>query len=553
MALVSRIARVRITTATGAFREYTATAAVQDTPAGASVVVTVALTTGGTLPPDAPNNPIELNFYIDNGATLIKTVTFTPGTLPQNDTFFFTTNGLTGGAARLGTVRMRVRVEKTNGGPTATYHVDSDGTNNTPIALGSTALDQGWIRGTVAGTVTASNISAGGGKTAPAKFAEALYHRLVLAASSYASFTTVHTFTGTSKTLNVTGSTATRDAEFSGTSLSAGRVNEGFPAADATYTATVSVGSNSALTGLPWTVLTVTPDTLRVDPRLSAVWQLQNDQPAFGSPPRSLNESSGEMPGSSIGRVAVGLYDARGSFVDPNMSGGVNGLTVEVGGFSVTDPTVAIVPVSSVTATRGGEAGWSDFTQWTNSKPGGDWDWSANITAPSDIDDPAYLLGGEVTYTLIATRNPFVALIVDAGHASSSLNDRHMQLGDQLEAAAFLEQTKEGEEILLAFDAGKTPVVAFKRVRSGQVECWNGAAFVVANPGLTFLPMTQVSTYVWTYTVTTDMNWSDVIVQCSGIYQGVSYSGQMTREFVGPEHPHDQPETTTDPWTLECD
>lgn len=538
MAVVSRIARVRITTATGGFREYTATAAVQDTPAGASVVVTVALTAGGTLQPGPPTNPIELNFYIDNGATLIKTVTFAVGSLPQNETFFFTTNGLTGGAARFGTVRMRVRVERATGAPTDQYHVDSDGTNNTPPTGGSTQLDQGWIRATQTATVTASNISAGGAKTEPAQRNEVVHHRAVMQAVGYSSYATVHTFTGTSKSITVTSTSATRDATFTGTGLANGRVNYGFPAADATYTATVSLTTNSALTGLPIGVFSsVTTDTLQVDPRFTSVHLFQVGDNSIGTPPLSKNNTDKERGNSAIGYLGTGVHHARGGVSGDVMSGGLGSIELMI---TLTAPNGTVISRTVTTGTEGGELGWTPgFMEWTNTLPGGDWTKQVVITAPSDAGSADYLLNSTDTLFLIGSRDPNVALVVDAGHSGSDANDRHMVNGDDFEVSAFFEFTKLGEEKLLPADTAEPLRVACKRVRGKQVYSWDGTSFVLANPNINFLPMTRQSTYVWEYTTPTDDDWSDVIVQCSGKYQQVVYAGQANREFVGSLNQHD--------------
>lgn len=549
MAVVQAVCGLEMQSAAGGVRAWEVTARAAggafgdpggDYPAGAAVTLDFAQSTAGTAPPDAPNQDIEVTVYVDDTSTVVRTYTFPGATTSSSVTLDLTNNGTSGGGARIGTLRLRVRVEKTNGGPTATYHADSDGTNATAVALGTiTRTDQGWLRSNTDATVAVSNVSDGGGKVEPAEYAETVWHAVTLDADGYSTFQLSHTFVGTSKSKSSSGTAGGRTATFSGTSIAAGRVNEGFPAADGTYAATVTATTTSGLHGgLLFTIDTVTTDTLQVDPRLTAVPLLTLNVGTFPTPPRSAHETSGERPSSDFGRIAFGIRRARGTFTQPNMTGGHDGLTVDIVGQPDSDPSVT-VSATSTTDTRGGEAGWTDYVQWTSPLPGGDWTWTADITAPADINDDTYLVNGEATFVLIASQNPFVAIVVDAGHGDSSGNDRHMHNGDLFEVAVFLEQTKLGDEQLIEFDDGTVPQVAIKRIRDNMVQYWDGTEFQVANPDLPFLPMTQQSTYVWTYTTPTDDTWSDVIVQVAGLYNGVAYSGQATREFVGNAYHHD--------------
>lgn len=541
MAVVSRIARVRITAATGGFLEYTATATVQDTPAGASVVVTMTRVRVGLGAPDDPNNPIELIFYIDDSATVIKVVTFESLALPQNDTFFFTVDGLIGGAARFGTVRMRVRAEKTNGGPTATYHVDSDGTNNTPPTGGSTQLDQGWIRATQTATVTASNIAAGGAKTEPAQRNEVVYHRAVVQAVGYSSYATVHTFTGTSKSITVTSSSATRDATFTGTGLANGRVNYGFPAADATYTATVSLTTNSALTGLPIGVLSsVTDDTLQVDPRYTAVHLFQLGDNSIGTPPLSKNDLNKERSGSVIGYLGTGIHAARGGVAGDVMSGGVNGLTIDI---TLTAPNGTVLSRTDTTGNEGGEDGWtSGFMEWTSQLPGGLWDKLVDITGPADAGDSSYVLNSTDALLLIGSPSPFVTLTLEIGHADGSKVDAHITNGDTIEANLYFKRTKVGDQRLLEADTTNLiPQISFERVSGNDVLVYDdtlGAWVSPVSGALLFTELTQVSTYVWRLVVTSDVSWGDVIATAIAQYDGIQYTAGTPREMVGAINSH---------------
>lgn len=239
MAVVSRISKLRIELVAdpNTFRQWLVTAAVQDTPAGSSVSVTIAMTTGGV----APGVPDTLTLrYADDGGTTIRTVALTPDSASQSDTFFFTNDGTSGGSARCGTVEMKLQA--TRGGVGA-YDVETDGSPNTPGAGNQSQLDRGWIRSTTTLVEDISNTSLGGAPTAPGEYDESLFVRTTCGAASYVprALTVALSAGSVSGSTNSTTS-PTRDVTFSNV------VDDRFPAASTTVGVTVTV-PNAALTG----------------------------------------------------------------------------------------------------------------------------------------------------------------------------------------------------------------------------------------------------------------------------------------------------------------
>lgn len=547
MAVVSRIATLTFTGALGS-RTWKATAVTQNTAEGQAVTINYTMTTDGAAP-EEPSQNILVTCRTDSGAQ-IRQFSVPPGTATSALTFHFTNDGTSGGSARHGTVLIDIRVTKTNGGPTSTYDYETDGAPSaTPTLVTATQVDRGYLVGTTEGTVDVSNLSVGGGKTTvtpdasgltgPAAYGDSLYHRVVLGSPSYVARALTHVFVGTSKSLASSSTTSpTHTATFSGSSLTTGRVNEGFPAAEALYVATLGAVPNSSVTGVPYTTISVTTDSIDVDPRPTAVHLFQLDDNSVGTPPLSKQESGLERSSASIAYFATGLHHARGSVSGTAMTGGINGLSVTV--TLTSDSNGDQISRTATTATEGGEPGWTTgFMQWTSPLPGGDWVKYVDITSPSDINADSYLLSPNETYVLLAARNPLIKLVVDAGHASATSNDRHLHVGDSIEVAAFLEFTKGGEEKLVSFEPGSTPGVAIKKVKNNNVEYWDGAAWQIAAPNFAVLPMTQQNDYIWTYVAPTDASWSDVTCQVFGQYLGVRYDGEAPRELVGLYARHD--------------
>jgi hypothetical protein len=342
--------------------EWTATAEVQDTPAGQAVVVTIIRTVLG-VPPSDPNT-LTLRYTTDTG-TVVRSVSLNTTASSQTDTFYFTNDGTSTGAARCGTVEIKLQATRTSAG---TYDVETDGTPNTPLATFDTHLDRGWIRGTTTATIALSDVAAGGAKPSVFAYDDSIYHRAVLDASPFKSETVTHTLLP-----ELTGTSASATATFDRTFASV--VDNRFPATPSNRAASVTF-ANSTLTGSPWTTAAVTTDTASVDPRLFTTHLLQIDDSTFSTPPLAGVDPDNTREVTKLGFLAFRITNARGE--------GANGVTVSE---EIRDQAQLLgagdypARTGVVTDTRGGQAGWAPtFLTWDDTLPEGTWRHKTTLT-----------------------------------------------------------------------------------------------------------------------------------------------------------------------------
>lgn len=521
MAVVERISRVTISQATGT-REWLATAAVLDTAEGGSVSITITMTSSGVGPVGADTTR-EIGFWDDAGVQIGSTVALTAGAVSQTISYFFTSDGLSGSSARHGTVEMKLRVQNPN------YNVESDGSPNS-VPIGATGTgDRGWIRGTTTGVESLSNTGAGSAPNAPAAYDESLFARVTASSQAYAAYTLTTTLTHGSLS-GATNSTASvnRDVTF------ANVVDERFAAAATTVGMSYTV-ANAALTGSPQTVYTSTTDsTLSVDPRLTCTHHFQTDNDVFTL---ALDDNTNQMLSTQQGYLWPIVKNAR--------SEGINNLTVS----QTLDPVAAgttIGPISGLTSTQDGQAGVGVRLDWTASKPGGTWDKSVDVTAPSDIDDAAYLLNSTDTYTLLAV-DPRVRVVVYLGQSGSSASGRHLEPGDSLKATvtAFSTETRKR----LTPDVGTVGLMLirwnedltrFEFVEADGVTWTNWASTTTAAVSATMTDAGDGVTFITTLSSTSGWGLKDIVAVNAVLkINGTPYTEYTPREMVDSFNRHD--------------
>lgn len=545
MAVVSRIATLTFLSAPGtSSRTWQATAAVQDTAAGGSVVITTVQSTTGALFP-AEADTLTLSVYNDGGA-LIRAFTLNPSLASQTSTFHFTADGLSTGAARAGTVELAIRATKTTGGPTATYDYETDGSPATPPAtFTASVVDRGWIRGTTTLVESISNIALGGGKNSPAEYDESLHVRLTAGAVSYIAHSLTVALSNTTPALSgVTNSTTavTRDVSF------ASVCDARFPAATTTTQITVTV-PNATLTGLPRTVFTaITDDSIAVDPRLTFEHLLQEHASAFATPPLSSANAVGQRVFPAVCYLSTNVRGSRGTRVGNVVTGGRNGLDIHVA--FVASATGQDFPGDFITATKGGEAGWHDMLVWTAAIAGV---WTKTVTLGPTVTDltNAYLVNATgVTYLLLA-ENPAIKLRPYVNKVGTAPR-RHFTAGETILANFFVEDTDSMKKVpasritvpqcsvrhrnpntqklyFLKSDTATTFATAWEE--------WDGIDEVC-----TYFPMTEsVGTagfYVKTFAAT--QAWDrDISIAFLCRVDGTPYSEAAHREETGDINPHD--------------
>lgn len=452
-----------------------------DYAAGASVSITVKSVAGAGSTVAAPDT-LKLKIADSQHTQLIKEFTFTAGhpaaggaDTSQTFTFWFTTDGNSGSAARAGTIEMVLEAINTTGMAAENYNIQSDGSNSAGTAAavpptGATLdLIRGYLRGSTTGTISTSNVSAGGAEPNPFAYPDSVFHRAVLAAPLYESKTLTHTLTGrTAGPVNATSgaaATTTFDATF------AAEIDERWPAAVTAGSASASIGNGSLTnanfatgggdTGAAYAPITWTNDSFNADPRLTASHLFQVDDDVFGTPPTSKNVAAKEMLTSQTGFMSTRIVNARGE--------GQNGITLT----QLMDPVLPgsdVGPTSGVTATQGGEAGWSPFLTWGSSKPGGTWNKTSDVTAPAAIDNNAHLVGGTDAYTMLAV-NPNFRVIVNGGVATGGQTGDHWHPGETMQVAATLVNMGIMDLLTPLGTAGKEPKCVIARFRdNGEVE-----------------------------------------------------------------------------------
>lgn len=439
-------------TATGlTFRQWVATPSADTVVVTPTTDTTVDITVVQTVSAAPPNPANTLNLVVASESTTIISYPLDPTLSTQTATFVFAAAGQAGATPkRCGTVEIRLRA--TRGTPGA-YDVETDGNPNTPPTGFTSVLTRGWVRGDTSLVEDISNTSPGGAPTPPAAHDESLFVRTVCGVPSFnaRALTVALSHGGVSGSTN-SDTSATRDATF------ANVVDDRFAAAVTTVGMTVTV-PNHSVSGVPdWTFVSTTDDTIDVDPRNTAAHHFQVNDNVFDT---TANEPANEMRSVDSGFLWTRITNARGV--------GVNGLTVTQS-LDPQQPGVA-VSGSSSTATRDGEPGWTDVLEWTVSKPPGFWDKSVDVTAPSDIDDAAYLLSGTDTLLMLA-RNDDYTPIGGLGPLTASADD-HWTPGAALLIGAALFDTGSGNRRALVpnTDTGRAPTFSLGRFSAaGQIE-----------------------------------------------------------------------------------
>lgn len=541
MAVVSRIATIKFDNGLPApsGRTWVATAATQDTAAGSSVVTTITNTaTGGALDP-AVSDTFTLR-YVDDGGTVIRTVTLDNNAASQTDTFFFTSTGASGGTALADTIEIRLQVTKTTGGPTNTYDVETDGSPNTPpTGFTTTQLDRGWIRGSTTQTQVVSNIALGGGKNSPAQYDESLFMRVTHGHGSYRSRAlTVASSSGSLSSATNSTASATRDVTFSSV------VDNRFPAASTVVSWTITI-PNATLTGQPaWALSSTTADTITVDPRLTAAHLLQIDVSAYSTPPFSAGSQAAQRVFPHNGYVSTHLRTARGTRVGDVMSEGKNGLT-----FSLALVSAAtgqdFGSTGFTTTTKGGETGWQDsFLVWT-AVVGGNWTKTVTITAPSDITGASYLLQPTATYALQAA-DPNLFVLAGGGNAAAANSGTHWSPGTDLLIAGALRNKSTAQ--YATPDAAPTVSLLRLNPALGRGEylrssdlTWVAAASATADSFTMTVSPGDPNVYTKTFTAAQTASWGtyDIVPIVKIINGGTIYSNAAVIDVVAPDNKHD--------------
>lgn len=523
MAVVSRVATLVFTGAAGS-RTWQATAAVQDTAAGSSVVITTTAVSSGVTPP-VTETALTLNLYTDTGA-LVRAFTLTVGSASQTSTFFFTADGTSTGAPAPGTFEVALRAAQTGGLAATQYDYETDGSPSTlPTGFTATQVDRGWIRG----TTTSSTVLAGAGTLA---YGDTLTATTTLGAAPL-----------NSKTLSVALAPVAATASAASTTVTfttaLGTVDNRFPASSASRTTAVTVPT-SALSGAAWTTLgTPTEATVTVDPRISVSHYMTLDDVTFRTPPDSPNDSTHGVTSrltSQEGDVIHRLTNANAV--------GLNGITFARSLKNHANAAqVGYNDTGLVTVTKGGALGWSpSFGAWASQLSGGAWDDLVTITAPSSAT--GLESGATATLTLLATDSRIGILV--AVTPDAAIEGRHLQPGDAIKVA--LSVYNRDTHTRLAPDAAPTIILIRHHMTLGWMYlAADGATWTDWGTGAadSFATTAGVDVLSYAKVFADTASWTGTYLMAVGAsftVNGTPYGFYVYRELSGANHPHDTPE-----------
>lgn len=528
MAVVSRVATIKVNNGAGSTRTWTATAAVQDIEAGNSVEVTITDVSEGVVSVQDPEAAFVLR-YVNDAGTVIRSVNLTTPTGSQTDTFFFTDTGLSGGLPRVGTIEIRLQVTRTTGGPAVTYDIETDGSPNTPpTTFTTTQLDRGWIRG------ISTLVEAFTGPGEPIGYSDTLTINTTTGFASYVDRALSVSLTSVGTAINLTTNSTTTKLRTATTVI-----DNRFLAALTTVGMTVTV-PNAALTGQPdWTYTSVTDGAVQVDPKIYRTPLFQLDDNLFGIPPLSKNVPNHLRLSSQQGFLAERFTNIRGV--------GLNGLTYNVNLVPV-KPGSTITEIGKVSTTQGGEIGWApSFLAWSSSLPGGTWNKTLTITAPAGAVGASYtqlVAGTDEAYTLVAI-NPNLFVLAGGGNSDPAAAKRHWSPGNGLIIVGVLRDKFERKNV----GVDGTPKIGLERLNTvlGRGEylrvsdlTWVAAEGVVADEFIMSVSPGDPNVFMKTFTGSETAGWEydfGAIVKLPN--GGTTYSTVVAIESTGDSNMHD--------------
>jgi len=492
------VAIVRLTDATGT-RAYTLSiddvdpltvatnqSTWEGTP-GSSLTLRLEWATSGA-PAFAAADDADAIFYIPASTQIGSTIDFNPSgdSGSATATIHFDAdpgNQSAADAIRAGMFEIELSVRRTTA---VTWGaVTSRGTGTPPAA---TTLN--WGRGYVRAPVTLSafsisDASLGGAEPGAFYATKATYNRVTLDAAWYRAqlLTLKHRQSSTdirsSDADTPTDTAAVRNYTWNATAVGAGnkgRINEDYAAASTVTDVQINLpvtafgGSNDAeyvwaASGHPAGWTRVDDNTMRytsritVDPRVQCVHHFQVDNNTFTL---ASDDNTNQMLSTQSGFLWTILKDMAGT--------GLNGLTIQQT-LTPVNPGTAVSDAATATTTQDGQVGVSGRLDWTASKPGGTWNKTIDISAPSDMDLDALEVSGTDAYVML-NADPRIRILCGGGDLTNP--KKHWSPGQSLTVGLSVLRAK----TRIAFDTGTASCGVFRMNPSlGRAEYWDGAAW----------------------------------------------------------------------------
>lgn len=520
----------------------------------------------------------------------VQTLSKAGGTLAINTlyagtdvTFFATSDGTSGGTAKAGTYRIRVRIEYaqvTNDAVNGKYKADSDGnyslagTPNTWTA-GIAEADKGFLRAGIKFAFTFSDASLGGAEPSGNKFVypKSQFFQAALQRESDSSAcsplpntsTSSMTLTQNQGAGNLTtdnSSLSTNNEQWTRTGgIGAGSgINNVFAAAD-TNTQVKITQANSTLSGIPWTHFTSLPagwtgatgggintqntqansptNLFTIDPRIQFAHLLQLNDSAFGTPPSSKDVASGQRLTADLGFIASQAQDINGSAL-------ANGLVwtekLWDSGNLISSESSPWKSRSSTGSTQGGQTSWSDaFMTWDAQLPGGSWTQKEVITTANAT---GLETANTRTLTLLAI-NPNLRLLVGIGPSTEGAETDHLHAGDPFRVEISMFRRDTHAQVVLdsaaAFSIFRYNPTAdrFETLQSDFT--WVALNGATVNEFVCSAAGGDANTWTYTFTGAQTSGWGafDLLAVIGiGVVNSTPYQAPGSREILGTAHPH---------------
>lgn len=351
------------------------------------------------------------------------------------------------------------------------------------------------------------------------------------------------------------------DVEFQSSTIAAGTVtalpavtdgvDETWPAASDPIRVRITP-ANSPLstansgTALPWVHFTSVPATpgtvshntttqavtfagaFTADARLTADLHFQVDDDVFGL---SKHSSGQTMLNTQSGFLWPRIRNAR--------SEGVNGLTVSHS-LDPVNPGTAI-SISGATSTQDSTAGIGTRLDWTAAKPGGRWDWAADITAPATIDaDPYLVQSGDYTTMLVV--DPRLKPIISLSPVAA-IEARHLEPGDAMKISVTVRNSETRKRV--AQDSPPLAVIErYDRTAGWQYLAADGTTWVNwgtdAATAHTLIQEADTLSYALTFSSTSGWTTTDIVgIDVTCLIGNTPYPEYVQRELVASSNRHD--------------
>lgn len=366
---------------------------------------------------------------------------------------------------RSGTLEMFIDVESAGG--LQPWNANSRGANAGLLANTTHDHAEGRLRSRfILSSESLSNVALAGAEPASWAFPDSIFSRFTFSAQSYEAFNLrariLSAAAATERDQTLSAGSANRDFSWTAVGGLTGRVGDSMAAASEAKDVRLNFDAAQTFGGDPKFVFAATGhdaswtrdsdnqmtalDRITIDPRLTHTLHFQVGDDVFGMAKHDVTK---QMLSTSSGFLWDKVKNARNE--------GQNSIGVTQTLDPVSSGTTQTA--ASTTSTQDGLVGVSGRMDWTESKPGGAWDWSIDITSPADIDADTHEVGGTDVLTMLA-QDPRIIPEVYISPIAAGGEDDHLHPGDQMRVVFTLWNTETRKRLIP--DAGSPLIVLIR-------------------------------------------------------------------------------------------